>query len=100
MSCLHHSLNYLLLTPLSSGFKSAKNIKMEVLRCVILPVILCRQDTCSVTLNEELRLIIFEKRVLRRNLGLRDRKDRGLESCLKCRPILIEYDGGDEKKRI
>ena len=53
---------------LSSSFLS-KNIKIKIYRTVILPVVLCRCETWSLTLREERRLRVFENRVLRRIFG-------------------------------
>lgn len=85
---------------------SKKNIKIKVLRNVFLPVIFCGHETCCVTLNKEHRLMIFEKRVLRKVPGFKREERQGTgktcrsESFTSCRPILIEYYGDGEKKRI
>jgi len=55
---------------LSSSLLS-KNIKIKIYRTIILPVVLYGCETWSLTLGEELRLRLFENRVLRRILGLR-----------------------------
>jgi hypothetical protein len=54
--------------PLSSSLLS-KNIKIKVHRTIILPVLLYGCETWSLTLREEQRLRVFEKRVLRRIFG-------------------------------
>ena len=53
---------------LSSSLLS-KNIKIERYRTIILPVVLYGCGTSSLTLREERRLRLFEKRVLRRVFG-------------------------------
>jgi hypothetical protein len=53
---------------LSSSFLS-KNTKIRVYRTIILPVVLYRCETWSLTLREEQRLGVFENRVLRRIFG-------------------------------
>jgi hypothetical protein len=47
----------------------SKNIKIKIYRTVILPVVLYGCETWSFTLREELRLRVFENRVLRRVFG-------------------------------
>jgi hypothetical protein len=46
-----------------------KNLKINVYRTLILPVVLYGCETWSLTLREERRLRIFENRVLRRIFG-------------------------------
>jgi len=46
-----------------------KNIKIEIYRTVVLPVVLYGCDTWSLTLREERRLRVFENRELRRIFG-------------------------------
>jgi len=46
-----------------------KNLKIKLHRTTIFPVVLCGCETWSVTLREELRLRVFENRVLRRVFG-------------------------------
>jgi hypothetical protein len=53
----------------------SKNIKINIYRTIILPVVLYECETWSVTLREELWLRVFEDRVLRRILGTK--KERG-----------------------
>jgi len=48
-----------------------KNLKINIYRTVILPVVLYRCETWSLTFREERRLRVFENRVLRRIFGLR-----------------------------
>jgi hypothetical protein len=53
-------------SPKSFVFPShIKNLKIEIFKTVILPVVLFGCETWSLTLREEHRLRIFEKRVLR-----------------------------------
>ena len=53
---------------LSSSFLT-KNLKIEIYRTIILPVVLYGCETWSVTLRKERRLSVFENRVLRRVFG-------------------------------
>ena len=46
-----------------------KNLKFEIYRTTILPVVLYGCETWSLTLREERRLRVFENRVLRRIFG-------------------------------
>jgi len=46
----------------------SKNLKIKLHRIIILPVVLYGCET-SFTLREEVRLRVFENRVLRRNFG-------------------------------
>jgi len=62
-SCYHLVQNLL-----SSSFPY-KNLKIKIYRTIILPVVLCGCETWSLTLREERRLGVFEKRVLRRIVG-------------------------------
>ena len=59
-----HSVQNLLSSSLLS-----KNLKIEIYRTVILPVVLYGCETRSLTLREELRLRGFENRMLRRTFG-------------------------------
>jgi hypothetical protein len=52
-----------------------KDLKIKIYRIIILPVVLCGCESWSLTLREKRRLKVFEKRVLRRLLGLK----RGVE---------------------
>jgi hypothetical protein len=57
----YHSVENLLYSRLLS-----KNVKIRVYNTIILPVVLYGCETWSLTLREEHRLRVFEKRVLRR----------------------------------
>jgi len=57
----YHSVQSLLSSSLTS-----KNLKTEICRSIILPVVLYGCETWSLTLKEERRLRLFENRVLRR----------------------------------
>ena len=46
-----------------------KNVKIEIYRTIILPVVLYGCETWSLTLREERRLRVFANRVLRRIFG-------------------------------
>jgi len=62
-ACYHSEQNLL-----SSNLLS-KTLMIKIYRTVILPFVLCGCDTWSLTLREERRLRLFEKRVLRRIFG-------------------------------
>ena len=47
----------------------SKNLKIEISRTIILPVVFYGCETWSLTLREERRLRVFENRVLRRIFG-------------------------------
>jgi hypothetical protein len=47
------------------------NVKMRIYRNIVLPVVLYGYETWSLTLREEHRLRVYEKRVLRRIFGLK-----------------------------
>jgi hypothetical protein len=49
----------------------SRNVKVKIYKTIILPVVLCGCETCSLTLREEHRLRVFENRVLRRIFGPR-----------------------------
>ena len=46
-----------------------KNIKITIYKTIILPVVLYGCETWSLTLGEERRMMVYEKRVLRRISG-------------------------------
>jgi hypothetical protein len=47
----------------------SRNVKVKIYKTIILPVVLYGCETWSLTLREELRLRLFENRVLRRMFG-------------------------------
>jgi hypothetical protein len=47
----------------------SKNIKIKIYRTVILPVVVYECETWLLTLRNELRLRVFENKVLRRTFG-------------------------------
>jgi hypothetical protein len=47
----------------------SKNVKIKTYKTIILPVVLCGCETCSLALREEHRLRVFDNRVLRRIFG-------------------------------
>ena len=55
----------------------SKNIRIEIYRPVILPVVLYGCETWSLTLREEHRLRVFENRVLSRIFGPKRDKEAG-----------------------
>jgi hypothetical protein len=60
----YHSVQSLLSSRLLS-----RNVKVKIYKNIILPVVLYGCETWSLTLREELRLRVFENRVLRRIFG-------------------------------
>jgi len=70
-ACYHSVQNLLSYSLLS------KNLKIEIYRTIILPVVLYGSKTWSLTLREERRLRVFENRVLRRIIGPRMDKVTG-----------------------
>jgi len=56
---------------LSSSLLS-ENIKIKIYRTIVLPVFLYGYETWSLTLSEEHRIRVFENRLLRIILGLRE----------------------------
>jgi hypothetical protein len=69
--CYH--LQYLLSSSLLS-----KNLNIKRYRTIILPVVLYRRETWSLTLREECGLRVFENRVLRRIFGPKRDKVTGV----------------------
>ena len=64
MNDCNHSVQNLLYFSLLS-----KNLKINICRNIILPIVLCGCETWSLTLREERRLRMFENMVLRRIFG-------------------------------
>jgi hypothetical protein len=59
-----------------------KNLKIKVYKTLILPVVLYGCETWSLTLREEHRLRVSEKRVLRNVVDLKGRKMDHGENCV------------------
>jgi hypothetical protein len=59
----------------------SKNIKINIYRAIILPVVFYESETWSLTLREECRLRVFETRVLRRIFG--SKRDNITGECRK-----------------
>jgi hypothetical protein len=70
-ACFHSVQNLL------SSRLLSKNLKIKIYRTIILPVVLYGCKTWSLTLREESRLKVFEKRVLRRVFGPKRDEVRG-----------------------
>jgi hypothetical protein len=67
----------LLFSPKSFVFPfHIKNLKIKIYKTVILPVVLYRCETWSLTLGEEHRLRVLENRVLRNVFGPKREEDR------------------------
>jgi len=64
------SYNYeeVFVNSVSSGLLS-KNINVKIYRTITWPVVLYRYETCSLTLREECRVRVFEKRMVRNIFG-------------------------------
>jgi hypothetical protein len=62
-ACNHSVQSLLSSCPLS------RNLKVEIYKTIILPVVLYGCETWSLTLREEHRLTVFENRALRRIFG-------------------------------
>jgi hypothetical protein len=57
----------------------SKNLKIKIYKSIILPVVLYRCETRSLTLREKRRLRVFENRVLRRVFGPKRDEVTGME---------------------
>jgi hypothetical protein len=57
---------YLLVQNLLSSRLLSRNLKVRVYKTIILPVVLYEYETWSLTVREEHKLGVFEKRMLRR----------------------------------
>jgi hypothetical protein len=68
-ACYHSVQNIL-----SSHFLS-KTLNIKIYRTIILSAVCMGVDTLSLGLNKEHILSVFEKKVWRRNLNLRERKE-------------------------
>jgi hypothetical protein len=55
----------------------SKNINIKICKTIILPVVLYGCETWSLTLWEELRLWVFENRLLRRIFGPKKNEVKG-----------------------
>jgi hypothetical protein len=55
----------------------SRNLKIKIYKTIILPVVLCGCETWPLTLREEHRLRVFEKRVLGRIFGTKGDEVRG-----------------------
>jgi hypothetical protein len=64
MNTCYHSIQSLLSSRLLS-----RNLKVKIYKTIILPDVLYGCETWSLTMREELRLRVFENRVLRRIFG-------------------------------
>jgi hypothetical protein len=68
LNACYHSVQSLLSSRLLS-----KNLKIEVYKATVLPVVLYGCETYSLILTEEHRLRVYENRVLRKIFGSRGR---------------------------
>jgi hypothetical protein len=77
-NCMHEEINsrlnsgnacYHSVQSLLSSRLLCRNVKVKIYETIILPVVLYGCETWSLTLREEHRLRVFEKRVLRRIFG-------------------------------
>jgi len=68
-----------------------ENIKIKIYRTVILPLVLYGCETWALTLREELRLMVFDNRVLRKIFGPQaDGVTGSGEKCITRREILFK----------
>jgi hypothetical protein len=75
--CYHAMQNLL------SSCLLSKNIKIKIYRTTVLPVVLYGFETWSLTLKEECRMRMFEKRMLRRIFGpKRDKVTQEWRNCI------------------
>jgi hypothetical protein len=56
----------------------SKNVEIKIYRAIILPVVVCECEACSLTLREDHRLRVFENRVLREIFGLKGGSNKKL----------------------
>jgi hypothetical protein len=56
-----------------------KNTRIEIYRTVMLPAVLYGCEPWSLTLRDEHRLRVFERRVLRKTYGLKRDEARGVQ---------------------
>ena len=80
---------YLSVQNLLSFSLLSKNIKIKMYRTIILPFVLYECETWSLTLREERRLRVFEKRVLRRIFGPKRDKVTGSGENYIMRSLII-----------
>jgi hypothetical protein len=71
IACYHSDQNLL------SSRLLSKNVKLRIGETIILPVVLYGYETWPLTLREQLRLRVFENRVLRRIFGPKRDKVKG-----------------------
>jgi hypothetical protein len=71
----YHSVQNLLSSSLLS-----RNLKIKIYRTIILPVVVYGCETWLLTWREELRLRVFENKVLRRIFGPKRNKVMGVET--------------------
>jgi len=64
VNACYHSVQNLL-----SSSLLPKNLKINIYRTIILPVVLYGSETWSLAMSEERKLRVFEERVLRRIYG-------------------------------
>jgi hypothetical protein len=82
-ACYHSVQN------LSYSSLLSKNLKIQIYRNIILPVVLNGSETWSLTLREERRLWVFESRVLRRIFG--PKRDEVTWQCGKLHKEKLNY---------
>ena len=87
-----------------SSSSLSKNLKFKIYRNIILPVVLYGCENWSLTLREEHRLRVFEKRVLRRIFGPRRNGITGEWRKLHNEELnfllLTQYFAGDKIEKI
>ena len=78
---------------LSSNLLS-NNIKINIYRTIILPVVLCGCETWSLTLGEERGLRVFENKVVRRIFG--PQRDEVTGEWIR---LLTKFYSGDKNEK-
>jgi hypothetical protein len=77
-----------------------RNVKFKIYKTTILPVVLYRFETWSLTLREEHRLRVFENMVLRRIFGLKRDKVAGEWRMLHNEELHILYSSSNIIRQI
>jgi hypothetical protein len=81
-----------------SAILLSKNIQIKIHRIIILPFVLYGCETWALPLREELKLKVFESRVLRKIFGLKRGMRRTTQRTALGSVLLTKYYSGDEIK--
>jgi hypothetical protein len=108
-NCTHEEFNsrlnsgnacYHLVQSCLSSHLLSRDIKVKIYKTIILPVVLYRSETWSLTLREEHGLRVFENRVLRRIFGHKRHEVMGEQRKLNSGELHILYSSPDIIRRI